>query len=340
MAAISASGNNPFSSVLSFEALRENDYQRGCALENSGDLQAAFLSYKNAADQGHIEAQFKLGHCYEIGQGVHEDENESARWYQRAAEQGHAQAQFEIGLCYAIGCGVTENSNESIRWYQQAVDQGHPGAQYMLGIVTLDKRAAFELYTKAADQGDVDAQFELGICYEKGEGVNKNEEDAFFWLKSAAEQDHAQAQNYVALFYINGHGVAKDEEAALHWFKEAADQAYGDAEFNLGVCYSLGIGVAKDKNAAIRLFQMAQRNELASYILDYLDQASLDDEAAFRLFQDAASKGNANAQFLLGICYRYGKGVDTAEEEALRWFHMAVDQGISIAQEHIQFHPT
>ena len=41
---------------------------------------------------------------------------------------------------------------------------------------------------KAAAQGDADAQYQLGVMYGQGEGVPKNNVDAYAWLSLAAAQ--------------------------------------------------------------------------------------------------------------------------------------------------------
>jgi TPR repeat protein len=46
--------------------------------------------------------------------------------------------------------------------------------------------------------------------------------------------------------YNRGEGVAKDMEEAVKWYRKAAEQTYAPAQFNLGLCYSTGQGVAKD----------------------------------------------------------------------------------------------
>ena len=47
-----------------------------------------------------------------------------AKWYKKAAEQGHAQAQARIGRCYARGWGVERNIREAMKWYLKAAAQG------------------------------------------------------------------------------------------------------------------------------------------------------------------------------------------------------------------------
>ena len=65
------------------------------------------------------------------------------------------------------------------------------------------------LQRKAAEKGEALAQFILGTCYLNGNGVEKDEKEAFQWFLKAAEQGYAQAQYNVGLCYLNGGGVEK-----------------------------------------------------------------------------------------------------------------------------------
>ena len=61
--------------------------------------------------------------------------SEAARWYRKAAEQGHANAQYELGWCYFLGQGVKENREEAKKWWKKAADQGHLSAwEYWLEL--------------------------------------------------------------------------------------------------------------------------------------------------------------------------------------------------------------
>ena len=54
------------------------------------------------------------------------------KWWRLAAEHGHVQAQFNLGHMYCRGQGVGRDYTEAIRLYQLAVAQGHAGAQHMI----------------------------------------------------------------------------------------------------------------------------------------------------------------------------------------------------------------
>ena len=96
---------------------------------------------------------------------------------------------------------------------------------------------------KAAERGGAKAQFKLGVCYDKGDGLDKNKEKALEWFHKAAERGYSKAQYTEGIRYSNGEGVAKDKEKAFEWFHRAAEQGYSKAQCNLGLMYSNGEGV-------------------------------------------------------------------------------------------------
>lgn len=50
-------------------------------------------------------------------------------------------------------------------------------------------------------------------------------------------------------------------------------------------------------------------------------------EEAFKWFKKSAKKGNANGQFELGYLYETGRGVEKDQKEATYWYKKAADQG-------------
>jgi len=57
---------------------------------------------------------------------------EAAECFRKAAEQGHAEAQYNLGICYEDGDGVEWSYTEAIKWYSKAADQGHEEAKFLL----------------------------------------------------------------------------------------------------------------------------------------------------------------------------------------------------------------
>lgn len=75
----------------------------------------SFASLRKAAEQGDIDAQYKLGNCYYNGNGVSEDKAEAVKWYRKAAEQGNVDAQYSLGNCYSNGYGVHKRYMEAAK---------------------------------------------------------------------------------------------------------------------------------------------------------------------------------------------------------------------------------
>jgi hypothetical protein len=82
--------------------------------------------------------------------------------------------------------------------------------------------------------------------YAKGQGVDKNDTEAFKWFTKAAEQGNAQAQCSLGVMYVHGQGVTQDDTEAFKWFTKAAEQGEAGAQANLGLMYAHGRGVARD----------------------------------------------------------------------------------------------
>src|SRR6185436_12213603 len=54
-------------------------------------------------------------------------------------------------------------------------------------------------------------------------------------------------------------------------------------------------------------------------------------------FQTRAGKGDADAQFNLGLCYRKGEGVSKDDRKAAKWFVKAAEQNHAEAQLYLGF---
>ena len=261
--------------------------------------------YRKAAEQGDVDAQNKLGHCYYNGNGVSQSYVEAAKWYRKAAEQGDVNAQFNLGCCYYR----VEAFEEATKWYRKAAEQGDAVAQRNLGFcyyngngVAQSYEEAVKWYRKAAEQGDVDAQNSLGDWYYNGNGVAQSYEEAVKWYRKATEQGYAVAQCNLGFCYEEGNGVAQSYEEAVKWYRKATEQGFAVAQCNLGDCYYKGNGVSQ------------------SYF-----------EAA-KWYRKAAEQGNVDAQNSLGNCYYNGNGVAQSYEEAAKWYRKAAEQGHDVAK--------
>ena len=103
----------------------------------AGDTAAAFLVYRQAAEQGSAAAQVELASFYDptapARAGFPHDGAQAADWYERAALTGLAEAQRKLGLLLAKGgAGLTADVTKAKVWLQQAAAQNDADAKKAL----------------------------------------------------------------------------------------------------------------------------------------------------------------------------------------------------------------
>ncbi len=115
-----------------------------------------------------------------------------------------------------------------------------------------------ELLLRAADHGNADAELTLGYAYAKGErGFEIDATKGFTYFLKAARKGNRDAQYNVGLSFVRGQGIEKNEEDALQWFTKAARQGDAGAEFALGVMHYNGEGTEKSLLEAVSWFTLA-----------------------------------------------------------------------------------
>ncbi|GBB87501.1 hypothetical protein RclHR1_00140005 [Rhizophagus clarus] len=311
-----------------------SQYKSGCNMQVFNWLQIE-------AGSGNKISQYKMGVCYENGDGVERDEVEAFEWYKKSAEQGYSDAQNDLGSCYEDSIGTEKNLRRAVYWYQKAAENGNEIAQHNLGRcykygigVEKDEAKACEWYNKSAKQDYSSAQNDLGFYYENTE---KNLEKAFYWYQKAAENGNKYAQYNLGRCYKYGIGIVKDEMKAFECYKKSAEQGYSDAQNDLGSCYESGIVVEKDMEKAIYWYQIAVENgnKYAQYNLSrsykHGNGVNKDEVKAFELYKKSAEQGYTDAQSSLGSCYEEGIGTEIDFINAVYWYHQAAEKGNKFA---------
>ena len=93
---------------------------------------------------------------------------------------GDTGAILEVARRYAKGKGVKRNEVEAMMWYGKVARQGNPEAA--------------NWFRDLAERGSAQAQYNLGVCYENGDGVEKDTSEAMKWYRIASEQGHKDAE--------------------------------------------------------------------------------------------------------------------------------------------------
>jgi hypothetical protein len=104
----------------------------------AGDLAAAFLVFRSAAETGNVAAELELAAFYDplsapTKAGFTPDAARAADWYERAALAGSAEAQRKLGLLLAKGgAGLPADAGKAKSWLQQAAAQNDADAKKAL----------------------------------------------------------------------------------------------------------------------------------------------------------------------------------------------------------------
>lgn len=175
---------------------------------NAGNLSAALVEFRKAAEHGSRLAEFNYAMMLLNGEGTAVDADEGKKWLRKAADANMSHAQYVYGKMYDDGEFVGRDPAEAHRWFLKAAQQGHVLAELALANQFLDGRGtardnhqAFVWYKKAAEGGDMTAQYVAGSFYERGgDGVERNLNVArAYYAAAAAQGDPAARLKYQQL---------------------------------------------------------------------------------------------------------------------------------------------
>jgi hypothetical protein len=92
---------------------------------NQGKMKKSDIGLlRQKAEEGDVEAQYRLGICYFNGEGVKQSYKEAVKLFEPLAKEGYMEAQFVLGDCYYFGYGVKRDFKEAAKLYLFAGSQG------------------------------------------------------------------------------------------------------------------------------------------------------------------------------------------------------------------------
>ncbi|MGQ0645191.1 MAG: tetratricopeptide repeat protein, partial [Elusimicrobiota bacterium] len=212
------------------------DFDAAQRAEETGNYAAALQEFRALADQGHAEAQFRLGSMLEAGRGTPKDEAGAVVWHGKAAAQGNRQAQYALGQMHRQGRGVRRDASQALKLLRASADQGYPAAAFALGEMNFRGDGAPQNYEEAArwfrkamegPEGDITARHYLALMHARGLGVPRDAVKAFQLWRRAADEGSAWAQGNLGLAYADGRGAPRDLASAYFWLTLAANEDFG-----------------------------------------------------------------------------------------------------------------
>ena len=93
------------------------------AAEEQRELDQARAMLREAADQGHMEAQAHVGNMFQFGWGVEKDDRLAFAYMKKAAQQGDAVCQNNTGIRYHGGLGCEQSYERAAEWFEKAASQ-------------------------------------------------------------------------------------------------------------------------------------------------------------------------------------------------------------------------
>ncbi|WP_428054489.1 SEL1-like repeat protein [Candidatus Avelusimicrobium stercoris] len=184
-----------------------------------------------------------------------------------------------------------------------------------------------------AQAGDVPSAVKTGDFYAQGLGVEPNGAQAAEWYRKAAALGDTGAAWKLAQLYIQGTLVKQDYEEALPYLKLSAQAGNVAAQAELARFYSEGLGglsASKGDSILWNLKASAMGSQEAQEALRAQREADPDFYDVVNRFSATlllAAQGNTQAQLSAGEGYRMGYPVTKNDEEALRYFTLAWQEG-------------
>jgi TPR repeat protein len=195
------------------------------------DYNSAFSKFAVLAQHGNAIAQFNLGAFYINGQGVQRDEKQAYGWFAKSAAQGYAHALQVIQSAAARGNENAKNELSRLQQQTASLQPQPPGqSQQPSSVVADDKTlwveantaltkkdyySAFPKFAVLAQHGNAIAQFNLGAFYINGQGVQRDEKQAYGWFAKSAAQGYARALQVIQSAAAKGNVNAKNAYEGL-----------------------------------------------------------------------------------------------------------------------------
>ena len=200
------------------------------------EYEALVLYWTQACEGGKSISCFKLGYMYHEGQGVEQDDEQSAKWSEKACEGGIGPGCVNLGIMYTKGWGVEKDPEQASKLFRKACELDISRGCANLGImyrddwgVEQDHEQASKLFRKACEGEGAEACTFLGTFYRYGRGVEQDDEQASKLFRKACGGGDAKACTFLGFMYHKGLGVEQDPESAAKWRKKACDLGYTEA---------------------------------------------------------------------------------------------------------------
>lgn len=293
----------------------------------------AFILLKRCMEMRVPESFMVMGDMYNDGNGVERDGQRALEFYRQALDEGYLEAYNSMAWCYLVDGETFQYKDDAelqqgISLLRKGIGYGVASCLTTLAFchqegVGVPKKAeqAFRWYKKAAEAGDPVSYFNVGSMYYYGDGCQVNDAEAWKWLARGSKIPDGSCCYQLGLMCEEGHGQeGKNRVDCVDYYEEAV---------------RLGGGYAS--RAAMRLYDIFRTRSLETDPLmrededtcrDY-DWVSKDNQRAVNYLKLAASRDDYDPS----IYFKYGAILCTEghgftdEFEGIRYLKLAADKG-------------
>jgi TPR repeat protein len=146
-------------------------------------------------------------------------------------------------------------------------------------------------------------------------------------LFSLAESGEPEAQYWLGRIYESGRLLRLDEKKSAYWYQKSAEKGFARAEY--WVCIKRANQDALEHERC--MWRAAEKGvaEAQLWLGVAFDQhlwfGVTDEQESLKWFRKAAEQGNPDAEATLGMRYEYGEGVEQDYVRAAYWFRRAAE---------------
>lgn len=227
--------------------------------------QDAFKYYKQAADLGYPEAQYRIGVCYLHGYGTKQDIRASVKNLQLASQHQNLRAIMQLAEMQSSGRGIPRSCDGAVDMYKNVAERGLYARLFMMAGHQYKQekyQSAYILYSLLGEMGFSIAQQNVAQLLEENDITITGEENiyprALLNYNRAAEQGLSSSRLKVGDYTYYGHGTQANLLRASEHYRIAAEEgANPQAFFNLGFMHQYGEGLSKDKFLAKRYYDQS-----------------------------------------------------------------------------------
>ena len=327
-----------------------------------------FSEYLDKAEQGDIEAQYRIGRLYFYGfEDMKKDYREGKRWLKKAADSGHPLAVFELGKMKLQSKKTMERLEGqeqlllAFREIKEEAENGRFYAEkamaeyYQKGLIFEADPDMAEDWLKRAEEHQ-SMQQSMYSRYASHYWIDEDEElEQWFNRTEQAREQSRKDKAEASEWYRNGKENLKtgNTEKAKEYFRQAADKGHTFAQYQMGKICMEEMEACQDETQRESLAEESRlyyAKALNGFLKaeaengDVLYQSIIarmyynglgteqDYEKAFVYYLKAAEQNDPDAQYRVGRMFLSGEGTEQNTSKAIEWLEKAANQNNPFAQ--------